>query len=75
MEPYNPSPADSTERLAALAEQNCCLQRLVVDLLKKNEVLRRRLADNLHASSTGPGFRSGLGDRAGNAPHAAQSDV
>jgi len=39
------SSADSRRRLAALAEQNCCLQQLVTELLRKNELLRQQLAE------------------------------
>jgi hypothetical protein len=39
------SHADSSQSLAALAEQNCCLQQLVAELLRKNELLRQQLAE------------------------------
>jgi len=38
------SHADSSQSLAALAEQNCCLQQLIAELLRKNELLRQQLA-------------------------------
>ena len=45
------SHADSSQQLAALAEQNCCLQQLVADLLHKNELLRQQLAERSSANA------------------------